>query len=116
MRGSQAIFAISSDAYVQGCWPTAICISSERLHFHKINIGRCRSSWYLCRAADGGGDALPFTASLLFECNAVHYADGDGVALDVGRESLAAGDHHDAGETSAEAHSSSRVIARDDLP
>ena len=91
-------------------------ISSEVLHFHKINIGRCWSSWYLCRAADGGGDALPFTASLLFECNAVHYADGDGVALDVGRESLAAGDHHDAGEASAEAHSSSRVIARDDLP
>ena len=107
MRGSQAIFAISSDAYVQGCSPTAICISSERLHFHKINIGRCRSSWYLCRAADGGGDALPFTASLLFECNAVHYAHGDRISLNVCREGLVACDHHDAGETSAEAHSSS---------
>ena len=65
-----------------------ICISSERLHFHKINIGRCRSSWYLCRAADGDGNALPLAASLLFECDAVHYADGDGVALDVCREAL----------------------------
>ena len=72
-------------------------ISSEVLHFHKINIGRCRSSWYLCRAADGGGDALPFTASLLFECNAVHYAHGDRISLNVCREGLVACDHHDAG-------------------
>lgn len=95
--GAEAVFAISSDACDQVSRPALICISSERLHFHKINIGRCRSGWYLCRAAGGDGNALPLAASLLFECNAVHYADGDGVALDVGRESLVACDHHDAG-------------------
>ena len=97
MRGAQAVFAISSDAYDRVSRPTVIGISSERLHFHKINIGRCRPSWYPCRVAGGNGYALPLTASLLFECNGVHYADGDGVALDVGRESLVACDHHDAG-------------------
>lgn len=91
------MFAISSDAYDQVSRPALICISSERLHFHKINIGRCRSSWYLCRAAGGDDNALPLTASLLFECNAVHYAHGDGVALDVRREGLVACYHHDAG-------------------
>lgn len=95
--GEEAVFAISSDAYDQVSRPAMICISSERLHFHKINIGRCRSSWYLCRAAGGDGNALPLTASLLFECNAVHYAVGDWIALDVGRKSLVACDHHDAG-------------------
>lgn len=95
--GAEAVLAISSDAYDQVSRPALICISSERLHFHKINIGRCRSSWYLCRAAGGDDNALSLTASLLFECNAVHYADGDWVALDVGRKSLVACDHHDAG-------------------
>lgn len=95
--GAEAVFAISSDAYGQVSRSALICISSERLHFHKINIGTCRSNWYLCRAAGGDGNALPLTASLLFECNAVHYADGDWVALDVGRKSLVACDHHDAG-------------------
>ncbi len=74
-----------------------ICISSERLHFHKIIFGRCRPSWYPCRVAGGDGNALPHTASLLFECNAVHYAHGNWVALDVCREGLVACDHHDAG-------------------
>jgi len=79
--GAEAVFAISSDAYDQVSRPAFVCISSERLHFHKINIGRCRSSWYLCRAAGGDGNALPLAASLLFECNAVHYAHGDRISL-----------------------------------
>ena len=95
--GAKAIFAISSDAYDRVSRPAVICISSERLHFHKIIFGRCRPSWYPCRVAGGDGDALPLTSSLLFECNAVHYANGDGVALDVGCEGFVACDHHNAG-------------------
>lgn len=95
--GAEAVFAISSDAYDHVSRPAFVCISSERLHFHKINIGRCRSNWYLCRVAGGGGNALSLTATLLLECNAVNYAHGDGVALDVCREGLIACDHHDAG-------------------
>jgi len=95
--GAEAVFAISSDAYYQVSRPAAICISSERLHFHKIIFGRCRPSWYPCRVAGGDGDALLLSASLLFERNTVHYAHGDGVALDVGREGLVACYHHDAG-------------------
>lgn len=95
--GEQAVFAISTDAYDQVSRPTVIGISSERLHFHKIIFGRCRPSWYPCRVADCDGNVLSLTASLLFECNAVHYAHGDGVALDVCREGLVACDHHDAG-------------------
>lgn len=95
--GAEAVFAISSDTYDQVSRLAVICISSKGLHFHKIIFGRCRSSWYPCRVAGGDGNALPLTASLMFECNAVHYAHGNGVALDVGRESLVACDHHDAG-------------------
>lgn len=94
---AEVIFAISSDAYEQVSRRTVMCISSEGLHFHKIIFGRCRPSWYLCRVAGGDGNALPLTASLLFECNAVHYANGNGVALDVCREGFVACDHHDAG-------------------
>lgn len=74
-----------------------MCISSEGLHFHKIIFGRCRPSWYPCRVAGGDGNALLLTGSLLFECNAVHHAHGDGVALYVRREGLVTFDHHDAG-------------------
>lgn len=95
--GTEAVFATSSDAYDQVSRPAAICISSERLHVHKIIFGRCRPSWYPCRVAGGDGDALLLSASLLFERNTVHYAHGDGVALDVGREGLVACYQHDAG-------------------